>query len=127
MYFLKSFVALLLFFTCLKAVGQPLISIKDSKNGGYIGKNVSLFQDSSSNMTFEQVKDMPALFKRSGVSVPNLGISHSTHWIKFTLTNSSNNEDVVLNLSNPVIDQACLFLVRSGGGVDSICYNNKQA
>ena len=102
---------------------QQTISINSQLDKSYIGNSVYVFKDASANLSFKQIKENPSLFKPSALKVPNLGISHDTNWIKFELFNDSDLDEVVLTLSNPIIDQVSLYIVRTNR-TDSVYTNN---
>ena len=103
---------------------QEVIPVTEVLDGDYIGNEVYVFQDSSAALSFNQVRSKPELFKPNDLKVLNLGISESTSWIKFELFNNAVPEEFALNLSNPIIDQVVLYIIRSNGAVDSI-YSDK--
>ncbi|NEU09073.1 GHKL domain-containing protein [Flavihumibacter sp. R14] len=121
---LKVFFLLLCLTLTRSAFGQQLIPITEVLNGDYIGNEVLVFQDSSASLSFDQVRSTPGYFKPNKLKVPNLGISQSTSWIKFKLFNNAVREEFALNLSNPIIDQVVLYILRGNGSVDSI-YSDK--
>jgi two-component system, NtrC family, sensor kinase len=104
---------------------QQIVYNKGSIAQSYIGKKVYLYQDSTSKLTFSQIKNRPELFKLSTATVPNLGVSSNNNWIKFSLINNSDSDKVILNLSNPIIDRVSLYIIR-GNKIDSAHYTNFQ-
>jgi two-component system NtrC family sensor kinase len=121
---IKTFLFTGLLFLSMSLLAQPVIPLNSILDKSYIGKNVFVFQDSSSKLSFEQVKNSPQLFTPSTLKVPNLGISGNTNWIKFIIQNNSRFDEVILNLSNPIIDNVGFYLVRENGKVDSNIFNN---
>lgn len=99
------------------------IFAKRALNQDFIGSSVYLFQDTSHSLTLQKVKESDFIFKKSYSKVPNFGISSNTNWIKFSLFNNSNITKFILNLSNPIIDEVTLYIVRDKK-IDSIHYTN---
>ena len=102
---------------------QDTVYVSEAVNKDYIGKSVSVFQDTSARMSFDQVRASEKLFKPNLTAVPNLGVSLSNNWVKFVLKNDTGTGKVTLNIANPIIDIANLYIVRTAG-IDSITINN---
>lgn len=92
---------------------QNTLYIKDALAENYIGKSIVVFQDSSGKLSLNQILKSDNLFKPSSFDVPNLGISDNNNWLKFKLTNNSNQEEFILNLSNSIIDEVNFYVVRN--------------
>lgn len=126
---MQFFKKLLLYVALLCSLGNLLyaqnpLKVKSGLSQNFFGKNVYIFQDQSHNLNFSQIRQSANLFKPNTVDVPNLGISDFNNWIKFKLVNDSDLDKIVLDIPNPIIDEANLYIVRSGGRVDSIKYSN---
>lgn len=121
---IKTFLLTGLLFFSMSLLAQPVVHLSSILDKSYIGKDVSIFQDSSSKLSFEEVKNSPQLFTPSTLRVPNLGISRNTNWIKFAILNNSTFDEVILNLSNPIIDKVGYYLVHENGKIDSNISNN---
>lgn len=115
----------LMFITSTVLYAQDVIHTATGLAQNYVGKKVYLFQDSTASLNFSQIQKLDHLFKASAARVPNLGVSANNNWIRFTLVNDSGLDKVILNLSNPIIDKASLYIVR-GEDVDSVHYNNYE-
>ncbi|MFC5282741.1 7TM diverse intracellular signaling domain-containing protein [Pedobacter alpinus] len=102
----------LIYLSSISLFAQNVLNINDALKEKYIGKSVAIFQDSTSNLSFEQVLKSDDLFTPSTFDVPNLGITANNNWLKFTLSNNSNQEKFILNLSNPLINKVSLYVVR---------------
>ncbi|TLU96004.1 hypothetical protein FEM55_02310 [Dyadobacter sediminis] len=86
-----------------------------------IGKYLEIFEDKSGKMTFNQVvkeKD----FRQSTDNTPNMGLSQSIFWIRFTLANKTSNSDLYLELAHPMI-RDCELLELNGKKTQSIRYH----
>ncbi|SKB98889.1 His Kinase A (phospho-acceptor) domain-containing protein [Sphingobacterium nematocida] len=122
MTFRVLFCIFLLFFSGDILYGQPIIQITNDPLQGYMGKKVSVFQDSSNQLTISDLITNSAVFKRNDVLVPNFGISNFNNWIKFNIVNNTDENHLYLMISNATIDHATLYKVK-GGKVDSLAIN----
>ncbi|MES2425520.1 MAG: 7TM diverse intracellular signaling domain-containing protein [Bacteroidota bacterium] len=104
---------------------QNVVSVKAALTQDYFGKNVFLYQDTSNKLSFEKIRQSANLFKPNKLAVPNLGISPFNNWVKFTLVNDSDVEKVILDIPNPIIDEADLYVIK-GDHVDSVKNSNYQ-
>lgn len=119
--------ALSLLFTITSSFvnAQGILFTKTDLAQNYIGKHVYLFQDSTRKLSFEDVSQLNNLFKPSTFDVPNLGVSSNNNWIKFSLINNSDIEKVILNLSNPIIDEVSFYIERKDH-IDSLHATNYE-
>jgi len=124
MQFLKT-LALVILFSITNSFlhAQNIINVKSALSKNYFGKNVYLYQDPTNKLTFEQIRRSANLFKANNLDVPNLGITEFNNWVKFTLVNDTDLDKVILNISNPIIDEADLYIIK-GDQVDSIKNSN---
>ncbi|WP_026897351.1 sensor histidine kinase [Daejeonella oryzae] len=97
---------------------SPIIFDSDNTQK-YIGKQVSVFQDSTGTLNFEEVAQKPDLFKKSQNDVPNLGITESNNWVRFNVKNQSSSDKIIINLAAPSIDKATLYVLHANNKVDS--------
>jgi len=102
---------------------QNVVNVKSALSKNYFGKNVYLYQDATNKLNFQQIRQSPKLFKSTVLDVPNLGISTFNNWVKFTLVNDSEFDKVILDISNPIIDEADLYIIKDNQ-VDSIKESN---
>ncbi|TDQ82580.1 sensor histidine kinase [Sphingobacterium yanglingense] len=102
--------------------GEPFQFFKD-REGQYIGKNISIFKDPTKQLTFEEVRSQPDLFKENKQEVPNLGVEDVNNWIRFSIKNESDIEDLIVNLSQANIDEVVFYSLRNGV-VDSLNVNS---
>ncbi|MFD2554462.1 sensor histidine kinase [Sphingobacterium tabacisoli] len=104
--------------------GEPFEFFKD-REGRYIGKNIFIFKDPTKQLTFEEVRSQPDLFKENKQEVPNLGVEDVNNWIRFSIKNESDIEDLIVNLSQANIDEVVFYSLRNGV-VDSISINHRS-
>jgi signal transduction histidine kinase len=88
-----------------------------------IGKQVSILEDKTNNLSLKEITDSDA-FVKSKVPVPNLQLSRSDFWIKFSIQNESDQEELILLLEYPMLS-ICEFYSISEGKVYSLSYNEK--
>ncbi len=119
--------ALIIYFLITSSLlyAQQVVSVKNALKGDYFGRNVYVYQDITNKLSFEKISKSPSLFKASKLAIPNLGISENNNWLKFTLNNDSEFDKVILDIPNPIIDEADLYMFRSGH-MDSIKDANYQ-
>lgn len=72
-----------------------------------LGKYLETLEDKTGNMTLSDVKS--AIFQKNNVDTPNFGLSKSTFWLKFDITNKSADELIYLELAYPMIDLCELY------------------
>ena len=112
-----SFLALLLFSATQLRAETDTIFVGNSMN--HIGKHIFLFDDTTGIMSFETIRNCN-LFGKSESNVPNLGISESVHWCRFTLKNTSTEEALFLDVEQPTLDEVSLYIPRDSSSYDSI-------
>lgn len=109
----KKFLALLLLFTLciIKADAQSVIIFK-GKNV-VIGEHVAILEDSTKQLDFSKIRNS-VKFVPSNTQVPNLQLSKSDFWLRFTIKNESLSEDLMLNLEYPTLDLCELYYPVNG-------------
>jgi len=88
-----------------------------------IGNQVSILEDETNNLSLKEITDSDA-FVKSKVPIPNLQLSHSDFWIKFSIRNESEQEELILALEYPMLS-ICEFYSISEGKVNSLSYDKK--
>jgi two-component system NtrC family sensor kinase len=101
------------------------IYLKDALSKNFIGKDVTLFEDKSATLTFDDIVQGKNNFRKSDNEVINFGITTDNNWIYFKLINNTNLEKAILKIPNPIIDNVTLYIVRKNK-IDSIFYNNYE-
>src|SRR5690606_27047602 len=71
------------------------------------------------SLTFDEVRLLNEKFIASDEEVPNLGVDGANNWIKFSLKNYSDVNELVINLSQTNIDNVVFYWIKDGI-VDSI-------
>ena len=78
-----------------------------------IGKHVSILKDSTNNLELQTVSKSTA-FIPSTIETPNLQLSKSAFWLKFSIRNKSASHHIMLELDYPTLS-ACDFYYPENG------------
>ncbi|WP_158266891.1 sensor histidine kinase [Chitinophaga niastensis] len=92
--------------TLFTITAQPVVY----KNGHQllqIGGHLALYTDKSNKLTFDAVKQQP--FLASTQDVPNLQITPYTQWARFSIQNLSDENQLILEIEYPIIDDITLY------------------
>lgn len=111
-----SFFALSLLLFLQTAQAQPAIKFDEDQINTPLGESIELYTDSTGQLSLAQVMKGNR-FQRSGQAVLNLGISTHYHWLRFRVTNATDERDLLLNLDQPVLNEAQVYVVDSKGKV----------
>ena len=80
----------------------------------FVGKEAMIFEDKTNNLTLKDVM-RSTLFVLSDKEVPNLGISSSSFWVKLKIRNVSNQENLLIEIANPLLDEIEFYSIYSNG------------
>ena len=109
---LKAFSALTFLLVNIScSIAQSTLMISPS-SGVVSGVDMSALEDSESVYTPQQLRD--SVFTLVEARVPNLGVTHSTYWIKFNVGRSVDAEELWLLIDNPSLDYLELFWEEDG-------------
>ncbi|RFS18981.1 GHKL domain-containing protein [Chitinophaga silvatica] len=111
---LWSIITLAVFFN---VTAQSPIDFQDNKKLLQIGSHLGLYSDRTNNLSFEEVQKQT--FTPSLQDVPNLQITPYTQWAKFSITNHSSSNQLVLEVESPTIDDITIFELRADGSYTS--------
>lgn len=103
----------------LKASAQELVILKHENL--VIGKHISILEDPTNTLSLSEVRTSSA-FVQSTVPIPNLKLSKSDFWLKFTMQNLSNEVHFILLLEYPMLS-TCEFYSLAEGAVQKLNYN----
>ena len=78
-----------------------------------IGKYLEMAEDTNNSYEFPNFPTSTK-FVRSEFETPNLGLSKSTYWIKFTVRNVSEDPKIFLELAYPMLHSCELYSLDSG-------------
>ena len=91
---------------------------------------VSIFEDKTGQLSFDQVKSKE--FKKNTSEIPNLGLSHSTFWLRLSMVNETENNNIILLITYPTLDRVSVYDSGTGdsllvftGGLNSYSYKNR--
>jgi two-component system NtrC family sensor kinase len=104
----------LMFFAVSMQGSNAPIRFSSPESWQEIGGSVEILEDNTNKLTIEQVVHSDQ-FQASNQKVPNKGLSSSTFWIKFSITNTSDLENLLLMLEQPVMDEIALYTVLPDG------------
>jgi two-component system NtrC family sensor kinase len=88
-----------------KAMAQKAIVFKGDNI--VIGQNVSILEDSTQHLDLNSIQKSAA-FIPSQTQVPNLQLSTSAYWLRFTIKNESSENHLLLSLDYPTLN-VCEF------------------
>jgi signal transduction histidine kinase len=109
----------LLLFLLLKITAQTFgstygdITFVDATKLSKLDNGASIYIDQTGEMPFKQV--LSQKFDEAQSSVPNLGITSATIWVKLEILNKSTTEELFLMVQQPSIDRISLFATNEKG------------
>ncbi len=92
---------------------SPVIVVMAGQPLRPIGHFLSVYTDSTRRLSLGQVI-AKAAFAPSNKDVLNLGIGEGAHWIKLNLTNATRYPELLINLEQPVLDGAEVYVMFGG-------------
>ena len=100
---------------CLAVSAQPAstVTFGATAEDTFIGKHVRILEDPEGRMDVRAALSSKD-FKESAQEVPNLAISSAAHWLRFDLTNASQEPVLLLTLPYSEIEELDVHMVRSG-------------
>ena len=122
--YFKVFICILFFFP-LFTQADTIIDFNNEKSIIRIGSNVSILEDKENKLSAEKAFDANE-YKAAKQDVPNLGISSSTFWIKFTVKNSTSTENLSLQIDQPTIDYLEFYSKDSANRIQSTKLGNSD-
>jgi two-component system NtrC family sensor kinase len=110
----KIFILILVFvltgFTSFSAVTDSSLIIKKGTEILKIDQGIFIYKDPAKSLTVNQV--IGKKFQYLNQRVPNLGITSDRIWVKFTIENKSQNEDLLLVIDQPALESITLYSQR---------------
>lgn len=110
---------LYVFTVCTLVQANPPFVFTEEAGNNYIGRHISILKDPTRTLTFSEIQQLKDKFIDIDQDVPNLGVGDATNWIRFTVKNESDIENLIVNLSQTNIDEVVFYTVKNGI-VDSI-------
>ena len=109
-----------LFFSVTASAQSPVIFKGENI---VIGDHVSIVEDPTNKLGLNDIRKSNA-FVPSGVTIPNLQLSSSDFWLKFSIKNESDQEHIILALEYPMLS-TCEFYAMTDGRVQKLSYDTK--
>jgi hypothetical protein len=109
--FKTIYLLLLLSLGSLFVYGDVIITPSSTKI--MLGKQISVFSPATEISFSEALKSDK--FVLNTRDVPNLGISKSSVWLRFTLINRSAEKNLLLHIAYPILDEVELFSLQGNG------------
>ena len=92
----------------LRAENENVFEFSDDNKVYLVGEYLSFFIDSSSQKSFDDVLNENH-FTKSTTRVPNFGTSSSTFWVKFSITNRTLSDKILLALEFPELNEVTFY------------------
>jgi two-component system NtrC family sensor kinase len=91
-------------------VAPDTILFSNTNSEIFIGKSVYVFQDQSNSLNIHDVIKLKTFVLNNG-EVPNLGISSSSFWLRFSIKNLSDQENLLIEVANPLLDEIEFYTI----------------
>jgi signal transduction histidine kinase len=112
MRFILATITFLVAFTTTPSFAQRLINYNEAGHNISIGKDVELLEDKNSSLTPEQaIASKDFMYKEQ--AVPNLQITPTTWWVRFTIKNNT-SDMLAMELAYATIDSVTLYTLQPG-------------
>jgi len=109
-------------FLLTKGVAQNIIVFKGANT--VIGQDIAVLEDSSKRLDIESVIKAPG-FVPSKSQVPNLQLSTSDFWLRFTIRNESPEDQLMLNIEYPTLS-ICEFYYPGKGSYNVVKLSDRD-
>lgn len=122
--YLKLFLVAFFILSFFQIRAKKVVVFSDPSELLNIDASFFVYEDKTDSITFEE-----AIIKQYlpiNQSVPNLGISRSTFWIKLNIYNKSDSEKLILKLDAPQIDKIEFFYPNQQNQYESIISGESQ-
>lgn len=114
-------ITLLQLLAVTRLVAQPVVNYRG--HNLVIGENIAILEDPGNNLDFSTVRNSDK-FAHSTAANPDLGLSRSTFWIRFTVSNHTNQSRLLIDLENPTLTD-CYFYYPENGLYKIIFVSNR--
>lgn len=112
--------SLLILILVTKGLAQDTIRIRNEELMN-IDSGVYIYEDKEGSLKINTIKEQK--FTLSTQKVPNLGISRSVFWIRLTIKNCTALSTLLINLSQPTIDDVIYYPDSTGIGLEGVGEN----
>ncbi len=102
---------LFLFIFGIDVSATSVITLDESSGSFRLDGLVEILEDKENHWTFDdiQTQELDEQFQPYHGVVPNFSYTSSVYWVKFQLTNDSNENDWLLEIDNPTLDNVTLY------------------
>lgn len=107
-YKFTGYLIILLVLTGLSNRSSAQIVYSDARHNLQIGNQIYLLEDKTNSLTINDILKSDK-FVKSEKDVPNLGISSSSHWIRLTIVNASSENNLIIQLNQPILDDVTFY------------------
>lgn len=99
---------------------QSPVVIETNQEQYSLNKHLHVYEDKDSRLDIKEISSESFHSKWTKLNkVPNFGFTKSTYWAKFTLQNNHGKENVLLEISYPLLDDITLFVFNDGQLIDT--------
>lgn len=106
---MRPFIKHCLFLTFL-LLTSSIVSAYELEESVEISEKIFLFEDKENNKSIDEIIHSDA-FVPNLVKVPNLGITTSSIWVRYTISDASTSKDLLIELANPLLDRVEFYQV----------------
>ncbi|ANU22603.1 ATP-binding protein [Planococcus donghaensis] len=108
---------------------KEIIQLDNNSSKVSLSESVQILKDTEGSYELDELVEPPESWKfvQNEEGVPNGGFSSDIYWIRFTVENTSKNEEWLLELANTFIDKAILYSPEPSGEYSSIQLSNDQS
>jgi hypothetical protein len=104
---------------------EPIIVFNDSTKSLMVGGDVLLIEDKNNDLKLEQIIKSDS-GKTLKTSLPKLGLSNSTFWIKFKVTNRTKS-NLVLKFNQPRLNNIIFYSNDKHNSFKNISYGEETS
>jgi signal transduction histidine kinase len=90
-----------------------LVNLTQKANEYSIGEQLEIFEDTSAELTLQDIQQLDSLFKPGRQKRPNFGLSTSAIWCKLRVSNQTNKE-WYLEVGTPYLHEVSLYQMLPG-------------
>lgn len=108
-----------LLLVCSLAQAETPVIIGPDVESYDLGQYVDILRDKDNSLQINDVLNSSD-FTEPQQKVPNLNITKSTFWVRFAVTNHSDETHYLLKLAYPIIDNVDLYMPNADGGFEVI-------
>lgn len=89
------------------------VTLKNDSVQENIGKHFSIYDDTDSKLTINDIFKIDTAFKISENAIPNFYVSSHTHWLKSRIINLESDSNYVIQIKQPSIDFVDFFITKN--------------